>query len=172
MVRRQCTSNFKIGPIKRRVREVMAFAGVKHVVQMIGISCDEIRRMKPSGVRYITHEWPLVDLGWFRHDCIAYLREKGISAPRSACIGCPYRTRAQWRQLTPEEFADAVAFEREVQENGVGLTAVPYLHRDRIPLDEVDLRSPEERGQLTIGGIDDEDELGDFTEECEGMCGV
>lgn len=163
MVRRQCTKNFKIVPIRRKVRELMAEAGVREAVQLVGISRDEVQRMKPSGVRYLRHEWPLVDRGWTRLDCLRYLEAQGVAAPRSACIGCPYHSDYEWRRLrdeSPDEWADAVAFEREVQAHGLGLFGTPFLHRQRVPLDEVDLTTPEDRGQLT------------FTDECEGMCGV
>ena len=36
-----------------------------------------------------------------------------------------------------------------------------FLHADRIPLRNVDLRTAEDRGQLDM-----------FNMECEGMCGV
>jgi len=35
-----------------------------------------------------------------------------------------------------------------------------FLHRQRVALPQVDLSTPEERGQ------------GSFADECEGMCGV
>lgn len=163
MVRRQCTSNFKLQPIRRKVRELMAAHSVGHVTQLIGISIDEVQRMKPADVRFITNEWPLIDRGWSRHDCDLYLRRRGIIAPRSACIGCPFHSNREWRHMldtAPEEFADAVDFEREVQSHGLGLFGTPYLHADRVPLDQVDLSTPEDRGQLS------------FINECEGICGV
>ena len=36
-----------------------------------------------------------------------------------------------------------------------------FLHRDRVPLDQVDLRTQEDRGQLAM-----------WDEECFGVCGV
>jgi hypothetical protein len=41
------------------------------------------------------------------------------------------------------------------------MRAEEYMHAARIPLDEVDLSTPEERGQSNL-----------FENECEGMCGV
>lgn len=163
MVRRQCTANFKIRPIRRRVRDLLAAARERHATQLLGISLDEVRRMKPSDVKFITHEFPLIDRGWTRHDCRTYLESKGVTAPRSACIGCPYHSDSEWRRMrdeSPGEWADAVAFEREVQAHGLGLHGTPYLHAQRVPLDQVDLSTREDHGQLS------------FTEECEGMCGV
>lgn len=163
MNRRQCTANFKIQPIRRKLRSIMLEAGHKTALQLFGISADEVQRVRTSDRKYITNEYPLIDMWWRRSDCINYLTTLGMSAPRSACIGCPYHSDSEWRRLRdhePAAFADAVAFERQVQERGIGLRATPYLHRQRVPLDQVDLSTPEDHGQLT------------FNDECEGMCGV
>lgn len=164
---RSCTGRLKIEPVRAKVRELMAERGLTiggrpAVVQYLGISLDEIQRMKPSPVKFIEHAWPLIDRRWTRADCLRYLAEQGIDAPRSACIGCPYHSDREWRLLrdnAPDEFADAVAWEREVQAAS-GWKGTPFLHAARVPLDEVDLRSAEDRGQLN------------FDAECEGMCGV
>lgn len=163
MLRRQCTTVYKVQPVRRKLRELLSSSPHDHVEQLLGISVDEIQRMRSSDVRYITNVYPLIDLGFRRSDCLAFLQARGIDAPRSACIGCPYHSDAEWRRLrdeAPEEFADAVAYEREIQADGLGLDAVPYLHRARVPLDEVDLSTLEDHGQLT------------FDDECQGMCGV
>lgn len=168
MAKRQCTSNLKIKPIRRKIRELMeesghTIKGRPAVIQYLGISWDEIQRMKPADVKFIEHTWPLIDRRWTRSDCLKYLAERGIDAPRSACIGCPFHSNAEWRRLkedSPAEFADAVQFEKEVQNTGAGLRGKPFLHAARIPLDEVDLRSAEDLGQLN------------FDAECEGMCGI
>jgi len=163
ILRRQCTQVFKIQPVRRKLRELLAETGHKRVEQLLGISADEIQRVRISDVKYITNVYPLIDRGMRRSDCIAYLQSRGLSAPRSACIGCPYHSDDEWRRLrdqSPDEFADAVAYEREIQDNGLGLNAIPYLHRQRVPLDEVDLSTREDHGQLT------------FDDECLGMCGV
>lgn len=163
MLRRQCTQVFKVQPVRRKLRAMLAETQSDRVEQLLGISADEIQRVRTSDVRYITNVYPLVDLGLRRSDCIAYLESRGLSAPRSACIGCPYHSDAEWRRLrdeSPEEFADAVKYEREIQKDGLGLDATPYLHRQRVPLDQVDLSTIEDHGQLT------------FDDECLGMCGV
>ena len=163
MLRRQCTQVFKVQPVRRKLRAMLTETGGTRVEQILGISADEIQRVRTSDVKYITNLYPLVDRGLRRSDCIAYLESRGLSAPRSACIGCPYHSNTEWRRLrddSPEEFADAVAYEREIQADGLALEATPYLHRQRVPLDEVDLSTPEDHGQLT------------FDDECLGMCGV
>jgi len=73
-LRRQCTTEFKIEPIIKKVRELMglkrgqrAKKGIQ-VIQYIGISTDEATRMKPSQKKYIEHRWPLIELGMSRAD--------------------------------------------------------------------------------------------------------
>lgn len=168
MARRQCTHQLKVRPIRWKVRELMADRGFTvrdrpAVIQYLGISWDEMQRMKPSDVKFVEHRWPLVDRRWTRADCRRYLDGLGIDAPRSACIGCPYHSDVEWRDLklrAPDEFDDAVAFELEIQQSKAGLRGKPFLHAARIPLDQVDFANAEDRGQLT------------FDAECEGMCGV
>jgi hypothetical protein len=173
MARRQCTHKLKVKPIRRAIRQLLAERGVKSprpgaVLQVFGISSDEFQRMRTSDVGYIEHAYPLVERGWTRQDCVAFLQRRGWDAPRSACIGCPFHSDHEWRKLrdeSPAEFADAVAWEREVQAHGGGLRGRPFLHRQRVPLDQVDLSVPEDHGQLALLA-------GTWNDECAGVCGV
>lgn len=162
MLRRQCTTVYKIQPIRRKIRELLEEAGKKVATLQLGISTDEIQRMRSSDVKYIVNSYPLIDAGFSRADCIAYLKQHGINAPRSACIGCPYHSDAEWRRIrdeSPDEFADAVKYESEIQQT-INTIGMPYLHRQRVPLDQVDLTTIEDHGQMT------------FNDECAGICGV
>ncbi|RMI46769.1 hypothetical protein EBN88_00535 [Streptomyces triticirhizae] len=153
MMRRQCTSEYKIKPIKRQVRHLLGFPHPTRVPkgicveQWIGISIDEFHRAKDSDVRYITNRHPLIDLGWTRDDCLTYLRELGFeSTPKSACLGCPYHGNAQWRKIrdeSPQEWEDVVAFDTAIRSgnaraNAAGnpLLGQAFLHRSRLPLSE------------------------------------
>ncbi len=173
MIRRQCTKEYKIEPVQKKARELRersaeggpigTVATLPHVHLWMGISGDEKRRMRMSKVYWIEHFYPLVfefERPWHRRDCVKWLKDQGFpEAPRSACIGCPYRSNKEWRSLAPEEWTDAVAFDKSIRQIG-GLTADTYLHRSCKPLDMIDFSTPEERGQ------------GNWIEECEGMCGV
>jgi hypothetical protein len=154
MGKRQCTRAYKIRPIRRQVRALHLAAGRRPVEQWVGISFDERLRQKPSGVQYVTNRYPLVEAGVTRWDCQRWLARHGWTAPRSACIGCPLHSDADWRALSPEEFADAAAWE-------AALPGEQYLHNSLRPLPLVDLSTEEDRGQLNL-----------FVNECEGMCGV
>lgn len=153
MGRRQCTSEYKLAPITRKVRELLGakapdFRRVpkgRVAEQWVGFSTDEImranRRKDSRGVQYLTTKYPLIDLGWSRQDCEKYLAEKGWGhTVKSACIGCPYHGNAQWRDLRdnhPEEWTDAVAFDEAIRKGGargLPLNGEAYLHRSRVPL--------------------------------------
>lgn len=169
MIRRQCTREYKIAPVRRKIRELLGDGWrAKRVRMSFGISADEAVRMKGSRVGYIDHHYPLIfDQRMTRHDCVRWLEKHGYdSPPRSACIGCPFHSNAEWRRIRdehPDQWQDAVDFDRAVREDGKhpNLDGDPYLHRQLVPLDQVDLRTPEDRGQTNL-----------FGNECEGMCGV
>lgn len=153
MGRRQCTSEYKLAPITRKIRELLGakapdFRRVpkgRVAEQWVGFSTDELlranRRKDSQGVQYLTTRYPLIDLGWSRRDCEKYLAEKGWGdTVKSACIGCPYHGNAQWRDLRdnhPDEWADAVAFDESIRRGGargLPLDGQAYLHRSRVPL--------------------------------------
>ena len=177
MLNRQCTQDFKLLPIRRKLREL---AGLKPrqrapktppVEEWIGISLDEAVRMKPSRVPYAIHRWPLIEKRMTRGDCLAWLEARGYpQPPKSACTFCPYHDDALWRDMKandPDSWADAVVVDRAIR-NGVknrhGKRVSPaqwFLHASRKPLEEVDLRTAEQAGQFRL-----------FGNECEGMCGV
>jgi hypothetical protein len=163
LLRRQCTSKLKVAPVRRQLRALMRARDATRADLLYGISADEALRMRRSDVAYVRNVYPLVERGWRRADCAAFLALYGITAPRSACLCCPYHTNKEWRAMRddrPDEWAAAVAWEREAQAVGIGRDATPFVHRQRVPLDAVDLTTPTDHGQLTLD------------DECEGFCGL
>ncbi|WP_372502291.1 hypothetical protein P7L66_12645 [Tistrella mobilis] len=170
MIRRQCTKELKIVPIRRKVRELVGLTGKRSpdrpvVEQWIGISLDEIVRMKMSFEPWQVNRWPLIKLDMKRRDCLRWLERHGFPMPpKSACIGCPYHSDVVWRQMRdedPDGFADAVAIDRLIRTGFRNLRGEVYLHRSCVPLDEANLDTPADKGQLDL-----------FADECDGMCGV
>ena len=162
MLRRQCTKNYKIVPARRHVRKLLGKGG--SVTMLIGISLDEAQRMRHSNVGYITNEYPLIDRRMTRQDCLHWLTAHGYpTPPKSACIGCPYKRNDQWREMrdhAPDEWADAVAFDA-IMRNRRHEHGEAYLHRSLLPLPLVDLRTPQDRGQLEM-----------FDDVSDGECGA
>ena len=170
---RSCTYDHKIVPILRKAKEI---AQVKRgqktagVVQWIGISLDEVHRMKPSRDPWAICRWPLIEKEMTRHDCLRWMERNGYpKPPRSACVYCPFHSDHEWRRLQvddPKAFAAAVQFERDLQAHHADksvantLNSIPYLHDTLRPLDSIDFTEDSTQGQFKWGN------------ECEGMCGV
>jgi hypothetical protein len=157
MGRRQCTTQYKIIPIQKKLRELGAKASNPFVL-WIGISTDEAQRMKPARKKYYKHIFPLIDKNMTRLHCLRWLSENNYPKPmKSSCVFCPYKGNAEWRELDERDLAIAVNVDKAIRTFGV----MQYAHRYCKPLDQVDFRSAEDAGQLSM-----------FGEECEGMCGV
>lgn len=174
---RQCTWMFKLDQLEKKVREIAKIPrGCKEVrvVQWIGISLDEIYRMKPARVPWAINRWPLIEAGLKRYDCLQwwdrlekYDDRPFHFPPRSACKFCPFHSDAEWARMkkhSPGDFAEVVKYEKDLQlvkSLTDNMKGIPFLHSSLKPLSEVDFSSEEERGQLNM-----------FNNECEGMCGV
>jgi 3'-phosphoadenosine 5'-phosphosulfate sulfotransferase (PAPS reductase)/FAD synthetase len=170
---RKCTADYKIKPIIKHIRKA---CGITHgqkeitVTQWIGISYDEMQRMKMPKDKWTQHRWPLVELKMRRGHCLDWMKANGYpEPPRSACYYCPFHSDEEWRRLKiedPEHFIKAIRFDKEIREKtkigAPDLRMEIYLHRSCKPLDEVDFDNEEDKGQLGF----------DFQSECEGMCGI
>ena len=168
MGRRQCTHEFKIAPIRAYTRGLMGYAKGKRVKKhgaevWIGISTDEAVRAKPARDAWQTNRWPLIELGYSREDCLAWMAdnypELGVP-PKSACIGCPFHSDAHWADMRandPVSWAEAVAADKAIR-NQPKTNTEQFAHATRVPLDRVTFREAANAQH--------------FNNECEGMCGV
>jgi hypothetical protein len=160
---RKCTSEFKIEPIRRETRRLLGLVPKQRapkdcVEQVVGISLDEARRMKLSQERSTVLSYPLVHLNMTRHDCINWLTRYGYPIPpKSACVGCPFRPNNSWREVqkNPLEWQQAVTLDNRIRSIN-GFHGNLFLHRSCRPLEEVDLSTPEERGQQVFDFVKDE----------------
>jgi hypothetical protein len=111
----------------------------------IGFSLDELGRISASEVPYAVNEYPLIegDLRMSRQDCIDYLHEQGWgTTPKSACIGCPFHTNAEWRRIKadPELWEDACEVDRAIRTRPLQNDQA-FLHHSAIPLEIAEIRS-------------------------------
>ena len=153
MLMRQCTADYKIKPVTKKVRELLGYKKGERVdlkevkVEMLlGISTDELRRMRMNRLRYIDNQYPLInDLGMSRQDCIMWMKDNGYPMPtKSACYFCPFHSQSTWKEIKKNKFKDDL-----------------FLHRSCEPLD----KALEDDGQL--------DMFDGFNTICDdGMCGV
>lgn len=174
---RQCTKNYKLDPIRRKVQELLgvrprqALSGETTVEMWLGITTDEAMRIKPSRNWWIQHRYPLVnDLPMNREQCAQWFAERypGRKLSRSACIGCPFRSSASWLEIMetePEQFAQTALLDGMIRspEHNAGrmFRKLAYLHHRRIPLEEALRLDAQERRDSNP-----------FINECEGHCGL
>lgn len=166
ILKRQCTTHFKIGVIHQATRKIIGRKRDAKCIMWIGISIDEIERIKPSRKMYIQNRYPLIENNISREKCLAWMKANGYpQPPRSACVFCPYHNDKEWKLLKdqePLEFQKAVEYEGKLQvtmAQVTGFRGKPFLHRSCQPLESVNFNP--DRSQLDM-----------FNNECEGMCGV
>lgn len=176
MGRRQCTHDYKIVPLNKKIRSLLGYEPRKRIPEgaakvWVGISTDEAVRMKPARQKWIENIWPLIDAGMSRNDCIKWFDRNypGRVLKKSSCLGCPFHNNAAWRELKngdQDEWADIVYVDEMIRDGGTSggkrsMKQKQFMHRSCQPIGEVDFRNLEDMGQLNM-----------FNNECEGMCGV
>lgn len=146
VLRRKCTHDYKIVPIRQKLRKILGVSPVgrlpKHmwVEQWIGFPVEELGRTFCSDVQWITNTFPLIDKRMRKTDCERWLREHGYPSPipKSSCRFCPFHTNAYWRRMRdtqPQEWAKVVAFEAELHQGKLpGVRGTPYVHKSMVPL--------------------------------------
>lgn len=112
--RRDCTTKFKISPIRKYLRS--KYGKDEKFVQYIGIALEEFSRMRKSDVSYIELKYPLIDYEIDRAGCIRILELNGITdVEKSGCFFCPFTKKAGWNMLLlkyPELYERAVKLEK------------------------------------------------------------
>jgi hypothetical protein len=176
MMRRQCTSDYKIKPIERFIRKELlglhCGQRIKTIInQIFGISLDEAgraTRIKANSPHWSDPEFPLCDKMLTRAECVRWLEAFGIphKVPRSACVFCPYKSDNEWlllRETDSDGWNRAVQIDEALRVEGVVLNRnyddKLYLHKSCRPLKEIHLTDGE-RGQSA------------FSFECEGGCAL
>lgn len=162
MIRRQCTNGWKIQPIRRYLQ---AHRNGQPVELWLGITTDEWHRAKDADVKYITHRYPLLELGMSRADCLAWLTGHGLPSPgKSSCTFCPFQTRRSWQEMKRAGGSDwQEAVEVDAAIRGVRLPGKLFVHPACLPLEQA-VTIPEDCG-MSQGSFDLDDA------ECDsGFC--
>lgn len=180
MLPRQCSKEFKVRVIGQKVREILGLKRGergpkgKVVEQWIGISLDEMQRMKSAEQPFVENHFPLIEARMTRRDCLAWMQERQYPRPpKSSCIFCPYRGDDQWRDMrdnAPDDWQKAVAFDEAIRPGFYGMGGEAYVHRQRVPLGEVDLSTAADHGQFDM--FEELSREASIQDECEGICGV
>lgn len=155
---RQCSLEYKIAPIRKYLRALKTKIHLN-----IGISLDEISRIKESNVKYIVNNYPLINNKIGISTIIKWYKDNNLKPPfQSACVICPYHNDNYWRALKnkyPNEFAKAVSFDEKIRIYPK-MKAKLYLHKSCRPLKDIDF---DKQGQI---------QFLDLMDECDGMCGL
>lgn len=162
----RCSYDYKRRMIERKVKQLCGKPGAwktTDVEQWIGLSCDELGRVKPHP--WMRNRWPLIELRMRRDDTIAWFTENGYpTPPRSACWFCPNQGNARWQELRdthPDLFEKACTLDEKIRHGGgfnargnVKFAGQMYLHGSLTPLRGADLRTRAEveadAGQLSM----------------------
>jgi len=89
---RWCSDKFKIRPINSYIE--------LPCTMFIGFDKGELKRVVDNRLTQITNEYPLVDAGMDRNDCIDIIIEHGLKVPqKSGCWFCPFMHKLEVREL-------------------------------------------------------------------------
>lgn len=167
ILKRQCTNEYKIRPIRDFMLGWLDERGyvttvhdslgrtqrrVSRKVQadvILGISTDESERAyNKHAPQWQAMRYPLLTLNMSRKDCEDWLRVRGLPIPKkSSCKRCPYHSDAYWRYMRddhPQDFAEVCAFDYWLRtpDGRARLQNVQddvYIHPSARPLAEIDL---------------------------------
>lgn len=178
MLRRQCTSEYKIGPVNDAIRDLYGLRpGSRRPVTEVwkGITLDELERMSNPDSAWKIHVYPFTGfyfqkrtwgkIDWAipfnRSDLFSWYKQHGLPIPgKSACSFCPYHSDAMWaraKKENPADFALAVKMDYAIRDSAMkGIKRPCFLHKSLKPLDEVVF---EEKNDLWAG-------------ECSGTCHI
>lgn len=181
MGRRQCTGEYKIKPIERRIRQLCGLSPGERskepvAVQAMGLSYDEPRRVANVKQRFQTVKWSMAEFPLFsefmtRMDCVEYLKKRlpGYEVPRSACVFCPYHSDSEWAKVkqNANDWARAIAIDEALRDPAsvccAKMEKQQFLHRSRLPLSQIEFKPVDNDKQARLSFS---------TFDCEGMCGV
>ena len=165
--KRQCTTHYKIIPVAQKIRQLLGLKKRQRVKKdmsvelLMGISYDELFRMKPNRIPYIQNVFPLIDMKMNREDCKNWMKDNGYpNPPRSACTFCPFHSNEEWRDIknNEEEWQQVVAFDKTIRK-GTNDEYLNFLHNSAEPIDQVNFNKKDNQPSLFIDGC------------VEGYCG-
>ena len=146
----RCTFEWEILPINRWILKNLG----SNTEVWLGITLDEVERVKASRDKRLINRFPyleMLDRPWRRSDVITWLINNGLEVPaKSGCYFCPFHGLSTWREIKKNkaDWSKAVELDRQIRHFLPDF--VCYLSSSRIPLEEVDLKTPEDYGQLTL----------------------
>lgn len=125
--RRDCTTKFKIRSIRNYLRR--KYGKDETFINYIGISYEELHRMKDSDVKYCINNYPLVDARVDREACIKINEDHNFpNICKSGCFFCPFTRKQGWLDLMknyPDLYEQAVRLEENCPNKKTQLASKP-----------------------------------------------
>ncbi len=159
MLRRQCTSEYKIYQVDQAIRDLYGMAPRKRLPKTEvwqGITMDEMDRMSIPQSSWKTHVYPFIGyqaskkdtekIDWgirMRRDNVVvwYKKHELPVPPKSSCTFCPYQSDAAWLSMKnnePEDWESAILVDRAIRDSTKkGINSPAYLHDTCVPLEDV-----------------------------------
>lgn len=162
---RSCTADHKIKVLGRWIRQNVPKDQLPCDV-LIGISVDEIHRAnRGKDEKWERRQYPLLDLGLRRSDCVEVIKDVGLPVPpKSSCFFCPFHSLNVWSELRRDEpklFERAAILEDKLIERRTNRGMEPvFLTRKAKPLREAVTEAgptlfPTNDGVFNDGGCDE-----------------
>lgn len=130
-----CSSEWKTLVVRRHIGGYEC--NKDGVIMWLGMSLDEIHRLKHSSVKWIENYWPLCfDVKMTRGECAQLVRDYGMPEPiKSRCMMCPNMNDSGWIEVrnSPEEWKEAVKIDHQIF-----ASHQVRLHKSGKPLEEVE----------------------------------
>ena len=149
---RQCTGEYKIQIVikeVRRLHKLKKHQRMKPTEMWLGISLDEIQRMKESQLYNVIYKYPLIDKRLTRSDCISFLEQNNFfNVKKSSCTFCPYHNNKAWKEIKqnyPKEWSKAVKLDKVIRNSKqFGIKDELFLHTSLKPLEKAYLQEDQE----------------------------
>lgn len=140
---RSCTDNFKVKPMKEKYKELGLYKkrGDK-VTQALGITTDEIQRVKPNRISWIDNIFPLIESDYSRQDCYEWFNKHNLPIPiKSGCFCCPFQSKNDYLELY-EKHKDLVEIAVNMETNALKHDTgegkyIMSLYNDKMTLGEL-----------------------------------
>ena len=154
---KDCTWDLKSVPIDQAVRRAAKDAGKRNTVtQLIGFGIEEVHRMRsnPHAKEGWTTAFPLIRAKMNRGATQTLCQEHlGFVPPPSACVFCPFRGVAGWRELRdhhPEDWSEVLRVDAAIRDSSrAGIEHPVYLSDQLVPVGKAIERDDK---QLTLFG--------------------
>jgi hypothetical protein len=134
-----CSNEWKTRVVRRYIGGAEANPG--GVVMWLGMSIEELGRVKKSGLDWCKNHWPLIlDIPKTRGECRDLIIASGLPLPiKSRCKMCPHQGDDEWIEVQqePQEWKEAIEVDERIyashqlrlHKSGQALSTVKFIPR-------------------------------------------